>query len=84
VKAALAKVKEIRSQNSQPAETFGRALPATSSISAEPLQQLFTAKPEAKDGMVKFVFGRVTKMPCGCEAGKEMGVNTWAGVRGPG
>jgi rhodanese-related sulfurtransferase len=82
VKAALAKVKEIRSQNSQPAETFGRALPSTSSISAEPLQQLFTAKPEAKDGMVKFVFGRVTKMPCGCEAGKEMGVNTWAAFAG--
>jgi rhodanese-related sulfurtransferase len=82
VKAALAKTKEIRSQNSQPAENFGRGIPATSSISPEPLQQLFTAKPEVKEGMAKFVFGRVTKMPCGCEAGKEMGVNTWAAFAG--
>ena len=82
VKAALAKTKEIRSPSAQPAETFGRAIPAASSIAAEPLQQIFTAKPEVKDGMAKFVFGRVTKMPCGCEAGKEMGVNTWAAFAG--
>jgi rhodanese-related sulfurtransferase len=82
VKAALSKTKEIRSRKSQPDETFGRAIPAISSISAEPLQQIFTAKPEVKDGMAKFVFGRVTKMPCGCEAGKEMGVNTWAAFAG--
>src|SRR5687767_12194779 len=57
VKAALARTKEIRRQNSQPAEGFGRGIPTTSSISPEPLQQLFTAKPEVKDGMAKFVFG---------------------------
>ncbi len=82
VKAALAKTKEIRGPNSQHAEDFGRAIPAVSSISPEPLQQIFTVKPEVKDGMAKFVFGRVTKMPCGCEAGKEMGVNTWAAFAG--
>ena len=82
VKAALAKTKEIRSNKAQPAESFGRAIPVTSSISPEALQQIFTAKPEVKDGMAKFVFGRVTKMPCGCEAGKEMGVNTWAAFSG--
>jgi len=82
VKAALARTKEIRSQKSQPAESFGRTLSATSSISPEPLQQIFTARPDVKDGMAKFVFGRVTKMPCGCEAGKEMGVNTWAAFAG--
>ena len=32
--------------------------------------------------MVKFTIGRTTKMPCGCEVGKEMGVNTWAAFMG--
>lgn len=82
VQAALAKSKEIRGNKPQPAESFGRSIPANSSISAEPLQQILDAKPEVKDGMVKFVFGRVTKMPCGCEVGKEMGVNTWAAFAG--
>jgi rhodanese-related sulfurtransferase len=82
VKAALARIKDIRGRNSQPTDNFGRAIPVTSSVSAEPLQQILTEKPEMKDGMVKFVFGRVTKMPCGCEAGKEMGVNTWAAFAG--
>ena len=82
VKAALAKTKDIRGNKPQPAESFGRVIPANSSISADPLQELFTAKAEVKDGMAKFVFGRVTKMPCGCEAGKEMGVNTWAAFAG--
>jgi hypothetical protein len=60
VKAALARTTEIRAQKSKPSESFGRALPASSSISADALQQIFTAKPEVKDGMAKFVFGRVT------------------------
>jgi hypothetical protein len=82
VKAALARTKEIRSAQSQPAESFGRAIPASSSISADALQQILTAKPDVKDGMAKFVFGRVTKMPCGCEAGKEMGVSRHRRQRG--
>ncbi len=32
--------------------------------------------------MVKFVIGRKATMPCGCEVGKEMGVNTWAAFAG--
>jgi len=82
VKAALDKTKEIRTRNPQPVDSFGSGIPVTSSISADNLQQILTAKPEVKDGMAKFVFGRVTKMPCGCEAGKEMGVNTWAAFAG--
>lgn len=82
VKAALARTKEIRARKSSPSDSFGREIPATNSITAEALQRIFTAKPEVKDGMAKFVFGRVTKMPCGCEAGKEMGVNTWAAFAG--
>ena len=43
---------------------------------------MFTSKPQVKDGMVKFVFGRVARMDCGCDVGKEMGVNTWASFGG--
>jgi len=82
VKAALAKMKEIRAANAQPAGSFGGGIPEKSAISAAPLGELFTAKPQEKDGMVKFVFGRVAKMDCGCEVGKEMGVNTWASFGG--
>ena len=82
VKAALAKTKEIRAQKAKPANSFGRPIPARTSISVDVLQKTFIAKPDVKDGMAKFVFGRVTKMPCGCEAGKEMGVNTWAAFAG--
>src|SRR5262249_49903787 len=83
VRAALDKVKETRSANAQPARTFGgSSIPAKSSITPEPLQTILGAKGEAKDGMFKAVFGRSVKMPCGCEAGKEMGVNTWAAFAG--
>jgi rhodanese-related sulfurtransferase len=82
VKAALNAVKKVRGDRSQPAATFGRPIPAQSSISADALQKIFTTKPDVKDGMAKFVFGRTAKMPCGCEVGKEMGVNTWAAFAG--
>src|SRR5881392_4014484 len=32
--------------------------------------------------MFKVVIGRKTKMPCGCDMTKEMGVNTWAAFAG--
>jgi rhodanese-related sulfurtransferase len=82
VKAALAKMKEIRTANPQPVKSFGGGIPEKSAISAAPLAEAFTAKPQEKDGMVKFVFGRVARMDCGCEVGKEMGVNTWASFGG--
>ena len=82
VKAALAKMKEIRAANPQPVKSFGGGIPEKSAISAAPLAEAFTAKPQEKDGMVKFVFGRVARMDCGCEVGKEMGVNTWASFGG--
>lgn len=82
VRAALDKVKEIRTAAPQPATSFGGGLPATSAITAAPLIAVLGGKPQEKDGMVKFVIGRKTKMPCGCEIGKEMGVNTWAAFAG--
>jgi hypothetical protein len=82
VRAALDKVKEIRAASPQPARDFGAGIPEKSSISAAPLVEVLGGKPQEKDGMVKFVMGRKAKMPCGCEVGKEMGVNTWAAFAG--
>ena len=82
VKAALDATRQVRSKSAQPAKAFMGAIPAQSSISPETLQRTLAGKPDVKDGMVKFVFGRSAKMPCGCEATKEMGVNTWAAFAG--
>src|SRR5437867_6412702 len=83
VRAALDTVRQIRAGNQQPGQRFGASsIPAKSSIAAETIQGVLGTKGEAKDGMFKATFGRTVKMPCGCEAGKEMGVNTWAGFAG--
>jgi hypothetical protein len=83
VKAALAKVKEVRAGTAHPVNSFNAPqLPAQNSISAERMAALLGVKGEAKDGMFKAVIGRKVKMDCGCEAGKEMGVNTWAAFAG--
>ncbi len=82
VRAALDKVKEIRSASPQPAKSFGGGIPEKSSITTAALIAVLGGKPQEKDGMVKFVFGRKTKMPCGCEVGKEMGVNSWSAFAG--
>ncbi len=83
VRAALDTVKKIRAAAPQPPQSFGTlAIPATSSITADAIQKILGAKGETKDGMFKAIFGRTVRMPCGCEAGKEMGVNTWAAFAG--
>ena len=83
VKAALGKAKEIRAANAVPAKMFApNFAPAANSITPAPLAAIFGGKATAKDGMAKFTFGRSAKMPCGCEAGSEMGVNTWAAFAG--
>lgn len=82
VRAVLAKVRAIRSVEVHPAGSFGGGIPERNAISPGPLAELFDAKPQEKDGMVKFVFGRVAQMECGCAVGREMGVNTWASFAG--
>ncbi len=75
-------VKKVRSENSQPKDSFGgSALPDKNSISAEPLNKIFGAQGESKDGMVKFTIGRPAKMH-GVTIDKDMGVNTWAAFAG--
>ena len=83
VRAALDTVKQIRAGSRQPGQSFGGAsIPAKSSITAEAVQGVLGTKGDTKDGMFKAVFGKDIKMVCGCEVGKEMGVNTWAAFAG--
>jgi hypothetical protein len=83
VRAKIDGVKQVRSAAPQPARGFGGPpLPDKSTLAGAPLGQILGAKPAEKDGMVKCTVGRSVKMPCGCEAGKEMGVNTWAAFYG--
>ena len=75
-------VKQVRAGNSQPKESFGgKVLPEKNSISAEPLNTIFGTTGEAKDGMVKFTFGRPGQMH-GVKIDNTMGVNTWAAFAG--
>jgi hypothetical protein len=83
VKAALARQKEIRAAQPQPARAFGKALaPAENKISGATIDQILGTKGQANNGMFKVVVGREVKMPCGCAMTKEMGVNTWASFAG--
>lgn len=93
IKTVLEKIREVRSQNKVPAESFSPTqVPAASfappqtvpknQISPAPLEQIFGQKVDIKDGMCKAVFGRTAKMGCGCEIGKDMGVNSWAAFAG--
>src|SRR5437016_3889203 len=82
VKKVYDAAKQIRAANSQPKDSFGAArLPEKSSITAAPLNEIFGAQGESKDGMVKFTFGRPATMH-GVKIGKDMGVNTWAAFAG--
>jgi len=83
VRKVLDRVKEIRTASPEVPKGFAhRSLPEKSSLSAKPLANVIGEKATEKDGMVKFTIGRTTKMPCGCEVGKEMHVNTWAAFYG--
>src|SRR5216110_580545 len=74
--------KQIRVANRSPKDSFGAArLPERSSITAAPLNEIFRAQGESKDGMVKFTFGRPAMMH-GTKIDKDMGVNTWAAFAG--
>jgi hypothetical protein len=77
------KIKEIRAAAPKPRTDFGHKslLPEKSSITAEPLNEIFGIAGEAKDGMVKFTIGRPATMH-GAKIDKEMGVNTWAAFAG--
>src|SRR5437764_3569634 len=79
-------VKAVRGPDPKPAESFKMAekapsLPEKNSIAPDPLNKIFGAQGEAKDGMVKFTFGRPATMH-GVKIDNTMGVNTWAAFAG--
>jgi len=74
--------KQIRASTPNPKDSFGAArFPEKSSITAAPLNGIFGAQGESKDGMVKFTFGRPATMH-GVKIDNTMGVNTWAAFAG--
>jgi hypothetical protein len=74
--------KQVRVASPNPKESFGAArLPEKSSITAAPLNEIFGAQGESKNGMVKFTFGRPATMH-GVKIDNTMGVNTWAAFAG--
>jgi hypothetical protein len=81
VKAVYDRVAAVRAAQPTPVSGFPGDMPATSSVSAGPLEQALGAKAESKDGMVKVVIGRTAHMH-GVTVGKQMGVNTWAAFAG--
>jgi len=75
-------IKQTRGGNPQPKDSFGgKPLPEKSSVTPGPLNEIFGAQGESKDGMVKFTFGRPAQMH-GVALGNNMGVNTWAAFAG--
>ena len=83
VRAILDRVQQVRAAAPKVGTSFaGATLPEKSSLTAAPLMSILGGKPVEKDGMVKYTIGRKVKMPCGCEVGNEMGVNTWAAFYG--
>jgi hypothetical protein len=82
VRKVYDKIKEIRTVNPQPKDSFGAAaLPEKNAISAEPLNAIFGLTGETNNGMVKFTIGRPATMH-GVKIDKDMGVNTWAAFAG--
>jgi uncharacterized protein DUF1259 len=82
VKKVYDTAKQIRAGSPNPKDSFGAArLAEKNSITAAPLNEIFGAQGESKDGMVKFTVGRPATMH-GVNIGKDMGVNTWAAFAG--
>jgi len=81
VKAVYDRIAQVRSAQATPATAFPGDIPATSSISAAPVEDVFGSKSQSSNGMVKVVIGRRATMH-GVEVGNEMGLNTWAAFAG--
>ncbi len=77
------RIKTLRLANPIPVKRFsGQLIPDTSTIDGKVIEQTLGYPGQSNNGMFKIVIGRRTTMPCGCDATKEMGVNTWAAFAG--
>jgi len=83
VRAALDAEGAVRARSKQPAPNeSARDVPAVSAITAQPLEAILGAHGQSKSGAFKLAVGRTVRMACGCSAGADMGVNTWAAFAG--
>lgn len=81
VKAVYDAVDRVRAKEPKPQALFGGRIPAKSSITPRPIEELLGEKAQTKDGMAKIVIGRSAQMH-GVTMGKAMGVNTWPAFAG--
>jgi hypothetical protein len=81
VRKAFDEIKRIRGSQQLTASAIEPAF-ATSAIEARKLDDILKTRGQTQDGMYKAVFGRQSKMPCGCPVGENMGINTWAAFAG--
>jgi hypothetical protein len=83
VRAALDQVAKVRAAAARPASSSGReAVTSKNDIPADKIDAILGLHGQAKDGMYKAVVGRTVTMPCDCQVGSQMGVNTWMGMAG--
>ena len=83
VHQVLDKVKEIRTVNPNPVNSFGKGgITLPSLITSKTIEGIIGVKGQSKDGMFKVTIGRKAKMACDCVVGKDMGINTWAAFAG--
>ncbi len=79
VRSLFDAVKSVRAATPKPANSFSLPpLPTENKITAAPLEKILGVKLQSNSGMAKAVIGRTVTMECGCEAGADSGVNTWA------
>jgi len=82
-KSILNAIAKVRSEHKTLSNRFiASTQPVKDSISPNGLNDVFGVTGQSQDGMYKAIFGTQVKMPCGCSAGKEMGINTWAAFAG--
>lgn len=80
---AFGKITEIRAVNAKLGARFsGKSIPSTSKITGKAIEEVLGKPGQAQNGMFKIVIGREVTMSCGCQATKDMGVNTWAAFAG--
>jgi hypothetical protein len=82
VRRAFDKVKAIRAASAPATKSAAPPLPETSSVTGKTVADILGVEGQANAGMYKVVIGRKAQAACGCDIGKEMGVNTWAAFAG--
>ena len=82
VKTVYDRIAQVRAQRGgAPASGFAEEVPASSSITAAPLQAILGSPAQSQGGMAKVTIGRDARMH-GTAVGNQMGVNTWAAFAG--